>query len=651
MTRRELPAALGLVLPILAHGAEALDTPAKNRILFLVAEGVNRHEVNVPYDVGRAVGYEFDLAGPALGVVTSGKDGAPTIRVDRLLEEVTDVTRYAGLIIPGGGSPGNLEKHPASLEICRKFFSAKVPVLAICHGPRLLIRAGLMKDRVGTSLTRVADEMAEAWLNGEYGKYLDRPVVLDGALLTSPHYAYAADYLRAMLDLFERHGGIPLARRPARVGVVTAGTRFPPHAKWAMKDVPGIVWTDVSLLETPAAIAAFVEAVDAFPAGTSSLFVLPGKDLGAVIQDDSFVRLAAKMRALGAPIVGVNAAFETLKGAGVSCVQETAAEETYGAYVRLIVKRAQQAGHTPSAAAEPSYTATVSLAEKFNDRLFAALQACLAYRGETVAVTGSRTGWMMGQEGLPACLVAVSQHQRGGVRHEFAVSSEGIAVGKTDGDVGSAVASFARGALADADASPTYSAVLALREGFDGHAYAALRAFLAATGRKTAVVGPRAGALRGMNGVEVKIACTYDDPPKLEPASWVVAPGGHWPEKDPNARQAVQPAWIDQQAERDARRLQWLVDAHKAGAVLVVVGFDGWRLARDATYKGVAFAGSAQAGSKFGGLPGMLAKERALKSADRLYSAQGPDALGDLLRLMESDGVIDLRHARGEKKK
>jgi hypothetical protein len=153
-----------------------------------------------------------------------------------------------------------------------------------------------------------------------------------------------------------------------------------------------------------------------------------------------------------------------------------------------------------------------------------------------------------------------------------------------------------------------------------------------------------------MNGVEVKIGWTYADPPKLEPASWVVAPGGHWPEKDPNARQAVQPAWIDQQAERDARRLQWLVDAHKAGAVLVVVGFDGWRLARDAAYTGVAFAGSAQAGSKFGGLPGTLAKERALKSADRLYSAQGPDALGDLLRVMERDGMVDLRPARGGKK-
>jgi protease I len=611
----------------------------------LIAEGVNGHEFMVPFEVGRAVGYEFDLAGPAKVTLLekNAQRGAPVATVGLLLDDVKDLSPYAGMIIPGGGSPANLAQHPRSMELCRMFVKDNAPILAMCHGPRLLIKAGLLKGRVFTCLPRVADEMADEWKSRECGQFLDRSIVIDGPFLTSPHFNYGKNYCRAMLELFEQNGGIALAKRPAQVVVVAPGTFAQAHEKWAMKDVPGIAWTRVTLLENAAAIKTFLETDDPALPPASALYVLPGKNLDATIKDESFASLVKKMEALKAPIVGVDSAIEHLKPASVKCEQETAAKPTYDAFIRLILKRSQLSGPTGPAAGElPSgATATIALSDGYDDRQYAALQVFLDWRQQASTVVGARRGWLRGKEKCPVWVERAVGPADEKTPYSFAVGPGGAELKKSAGDLAAAAVAFAQKATAAPDDAP-YTAAVALREGFDDQTYAALRAALGWANRKTAVVGPEKGELPGLNGMVVKTSHAYAQPPDLAAGAIIVLPGGLYPDKVAQAQQAEQPKWLDQQAERDALRMKWAMDAYAKGATLLVAGYDGSRMAELEACKGLAFAGPSHAGSKFANKPGKMAggKEKALKTAERIYSAQCFEALGDLLRLLEQEGLI-----------
>ncbi len=87
---------------------------------------------------------------------------------------------YDLLLLPGGKAPAELRKQQAALEIARFFFAGNKPVAAICHGPQILISAGLLKGRRATCYKAVATEMKEAG-----AEYEDRELVVDGNLVTS----------------------------------------------------------------------------------------------------------------------------------------------------------------------------------------------------------------------------------------------------------------------------------------------------------------------------------------------------------------------------------------------------------------------------------------------------------------------------------
>ncbi len=87
---------------------------------------------------------------------------------------------YDFLILPGGKAPEEIRKVPKALEIAGDFFAKNKPVAAICHGPQILISAGLMKGRHATCYRSVAPEMKEAGAD-----YEDKEVIVDGNLITS----------------------------------------------------------------------------------------------------------------------------------------------------------------------------------------------------------------------------------------------------------------------------------------------------------------------------------------------------------------------------------------------------------------------------------------------------------------------------------
>ena len=146
-----------------------------------------------PYYRLKEAGVEVTVASMNRGAI-KGLHGYE-VTVDKTLDEV-DPDDYAILVLPGGRAPAVLRKEAQALEIARSFFTGGKPVAAICHGPQILISAGLVKGRRATCYKSMAAELKEA---GAF--YEDREVVVDANLVTSRQPADFPAFLRETMKL------------------------------------------------------------------------------------------------------------------------------------------------------------------------------------------------------------------------------------------------------------------------------------------------------------------------------------------------------------------------------------------------------------------------------------------------------------------
>ena len=115
---------------------------------------------------------------------TSSKGGEHTnwgneFKVDVPLARA-DASNYDGLVLPGGVmNPDKLRINTQALDFVRDFDAGK-PVAAICHGPWVLIDAGVIKGRELTSYHSIRADLEDAG-----AKVVDREVVVDNGLVTS----------------------------------------------------------------------------------------------------------------------------------------------------------------------------------------------------------------------------------------------------------------------------------------------------------------------------------------------------------------------------------------------------------------------------------------------------------------------------------
>ncbi|MDH4231982.1 MAG: DJ-1/PfpI/YhbO family deglycase/protease, partial [Nitrospirota bacterium] len=106
---------------------------------------------------------------------------------------------YDLLVLPGGKAPEKLRKEKDAIEIARHFMENRKPVSAICHGPQLLITAGVLKGRHATYYKSVAQEMKESGAH-----YEDKEVVVDGNLVTSRQPSDLPAFMREMLKIAKK---------------------------------------------------------------------------------------------------------------------------------------------------------------------------------------------------------------------------------------------------------------------------------------------------------------------------------------------------------------------------------------------------------------------------------------------------------------
>lgn len=147
------------------------------RALILSADNFEDSELLVPLYRLREIGYGVVVASEKPGTI-HGKHGYE-VPIDKPFTEINPAD-YSVLVLPGGKAPAAIRNLPVVQEIARAFMSSGKPVAAICHGPQILISAGLLKGRKATCYESVVPELRDAG-----AQYQDIEVLVDGNLITS----------------------------------------------------------------------------------------------------------------------------------------------------------------------------------------------------------------------------------------------------------------------------------------------------------------------------------------------------------------------------------------------------------------------------------------------------------------------------------
>jgi protease I len=83
------------------------------------------------------------------------------------------------VLLPGGFSPDVLRRHEKTLRLVRECHKRGKLLSAICHGPWVLISAGVMNGRKATGFIAVRDDLLNAG-----AEFVDAPAVRDANIIT-----------------------------------------------------------------------------------------------------------------------------------------------------------------------------------------------------------------------------------------------------------------------------------------------------------------------------------------------------------------------------------------------------------------------------------------------------------------------------------
>jgi protease I len=152
------------------------------RVAILVEDGFEQVELTSPKEALEKAGAHTDIVSPKKDKV-KGWDHTSwgnEYAVDVPLEQA-DPNQYDALLLPGGVmNPDKLRTNQQAVRFVRSFFEAQKPVAAICHGPWILIEAGVVQGRELTSYPSIKTDLRNAGAH-----WVDREVVVDQGLVTS----------------------------------------------------------------------------------------------------------------------------------------------------------------------------------------------------------------------------------------------------------------------------------------------------------------------------------------------------------------------------------------------------------------------------------------------------------------------------------
>lgn len=149
----------------------------KKTVLILVGPEYEDLEVWYPKLRLEEAGYEVKLAGMGEKEYR-GKHGYPC-QVDGHAKDWS-AAALAGILAPGGWAPDKLRRDKDVLRLVREVHERGAMVATICHGPWVLISAGIVRGKRMTSTVGIRDDLVNAG-----AEWVDEPAVIDGNLVSA----------------------------------------------------------------------------------------------------------------------------------------------------------------------------------------------------------------------------------------------------------------------------------------------------------------------------------------------------------------------------------------------------------------------------------------------------------------------------------
>jgi protease I len=192
------------------------------RVAVLAADGFEQVEVTVPVAALKRQGADVRLISLRPGRIR----GVNFLWRGRKLPVddtvfTADPNEYGALLLPGGFiSPDLLRQSDHACEFVAAFDRARKPIATLCHGPEVLISAGLTEGRRLTSWPGIKDDVCNSG-----GQWENAAVVRDGNWVSSRAPYDLVAFNQAMIQLFDEQAMRGLLTPPRRVRWVASVVR------------------------------------------------------------------------------------------------------------------------------------------------------------------------------------------------------------------------------------------------------------------------------------------------------------------------------------------------------------------------------------------------------------------------------------------
>ena len=162
------------------------------KVALLLEDFVEESEFMYPFYRFKEEGWEVVVVAPEVREY-KGKNGLK-FKSDRAIEDGLE-NEFDCVFIPGGYAPDRLRRNEKILEFVRKMYESGKPVCTICHGPWVLISAGIIKGKKVTGYFAIKDDIINAG-----GNYTGKPFERDGNLFTAQDPKAMPAYLKFIIE-------------------------------------------------------------------------------------------------------------------------------------------------------------------------------------------------------------------------------------------------------------------------------------------------------------------------------------------------------------------------------------------------------------------------------------------------------------------
>jgi len=171
----------------------------KYRVAILATDLFEKAELIEPRKALQEAGAHVSVVAPKSGEIQAVQHDKRTqkVKVDMTLDQVKP-TEFDAVLLPGGAMNADaLRMEKKAQEFVQSIDRDGKPIAVICHGPWLLISAGLVQGRHMTSYKTIQDDLKNAGAN-----WVDEASVRDRNWVSSRQPSDIPQFNKAMIELF-----------------------------------------------------------------------------------------------------------------------------------------------------------------------------------------------------------------------------------------------------------------------------------------------------------------------------------------------------------------------------------------------------------------------------------------------------------------